>query len=181
VDGATELAAIVTTLVRELGLLFPVLPAVLRRDVSLADPPEGIWLPKAGAAMTQGALANVHWVKELKSHRAGSTSLGAVHIKDDLLGLRVVVDIRNAIGFQTAATVTLADPSAYSLARALASRITALAESGGRVRDLATLSVRVDAETFVADAQRDLSSFRSVVRSYRAVRDRIEEMLLGAV
>ena len=177
--AATALADLVVRLVRVHGPIFPLLPNALRDDVALKTLHDGAWLPVQGPATSWGSLSGLGWIIDVNRHRAGTTALGAVRIEHDVLGLRVLADVRGAN--RPAVTVTLADQDARPAADALAARLRALAETGGKVRDVSEVSLPVDPDRLATLHASDLSQVRQDASSYRILRESIDALLAAAL
>lgn len=175
VAAADKLAELVTTLVRDKSRCFPLVGESLRGNVAMTDPVKHIWLLSTPPTATTGTLTNVNWVDQLSINRAGSTSLGSVRVVEDLFGHQIEVMARGTE--RVAATITLRTETGHDTAEALGAAIGAIAENGGKVRDLAGVAVPTSPKDLVALYENDCNSLDELVGEYREQRKAIDDAL----
>lgn len=176
--SALRLANIVTDLVRTHGPRWPMLADTLRDDVALKEIPDEAWTPAAGPAASWGQISSVSWIGGVELHRAPATRLGDVSISHDLFGLTITVSVRGQV--ERAVVVHLAEEE-VDAAAALAARFLGLGAVGGCVRDLDTIRVPINAETWTSLFREHHDSLTTIVGTYHEERAIIDAALNEAL
>ena len=175
VDAAETLADLVTDLVRIHAQRFPLLAESLRGNVALTDTTTYAWSPAPGPKTQWRTLGQVTWLDELAKHRSAVAALGGVRVEENLLGHQVEVSVRGSE--RPAAVITLGTDCDEHIAEALAANLRAVAETGGKVRDLSDIPLPTDADALVKAYTENTKNLNTAVDEYRTQRALIDDTL----
>jgi hypothetical protein len=178
-DTCNRQASLVTEIIGSSAPKFPLLADTFRSNPALTDTTSEIWLPAPWPQAHLGTLASVTWTTELTLHRAGGTLLGAVHEGTSLLGQQIDIMMRGSE--RVAASVFLEPHVSHDTTAALAAAIRGLAETGGRVRDLATFRVPIDPAQLQKRWVDDTTEVTQRFETYHRNRQLIDDVLAEAL
>jgi hypothetical protein len=179
VGAADELADIVTDIVRNYRLRFPLLAESIRGNVALTDTTEDVWMPEPGPKTMWGTLPQVAWVDDIARYRSAATPLGEVRISENLFSHQVDITVQGSES--TAAVITLSNQVDETAAEAVAATVRAIAQTGGKVRDLADIAMPIDPQTLVKAYAANRATLKTLVGNYRQHRRLIDDILTEAL
>ena len=172
-ETTVKLAGLVDALVRTDAMRFPELPTSLLEDISLAESPDGAWIPEPGPATRWGPLASVRWVESVSQRGAGTERISDVEVSESLLGLQVgITGVRGST-----ATVHLADEVPAGFEHLVETYVWGKAALGGTLGDIGTLPVAVEPAEMEGAYSADAEELRARVEEYRTLRGEIDSLM----
>jgi hypothetical protein len=169
-EAGFELAETVSELVRTFGARWPALASALRADPSLSSFTMDAWSPASLPAARSGPLSRVHWIAEVHPARGTRTPIREVLIEQTLFGAQVVAkgDGTRQQDFR------LTDPEDHDLQAALEAVMRGAQATGRELRDLADLTVPIDAAELRQALATDREALEGKLNRYHELREDID-------